>query len=148
MDAIEFVIEKWDRRHEAEAKRHPSRIPLRRESDRTVYSWQCAHCGGCWKVYQSPSHHPDCGPHLIDLRKLRKGRRVVHADHGVGTVVSVRRDREPSGLQDGHVTVLFDRGDRRRRERRLSMRGEAWCPEVGVWRETPPAMLARRAKRC
>lgn len=135
---IEYVIEKWDRRHEAEANRSPSRIPLRRASDRTVYGWQCAHCGACWKVYQNQSHREGCGPHLIDIRRLRKGRRVVHAKHGAGTVVSTRRDRVSSGLQDGEVTVRFDR---RGTERTLPLRGDV-ALRRGELLDIPPALLA------
>lgn len=132
MNIIHYITDKWDRAHEEEANRSPSLIPLRRECDRTVYSWQCAHCGECWKVYQGSSHHPDCGPHLIDLRKLRKGRRVVHAEHGVGTIVSMRRDKKKNGLQDGYVKVRFDRRSKPRT-----------YPLRGGFRVIPPALLAR-----
>lgn len=134
---MDYRVKQWG---QAGEKRWPTRIPLRRTSlgDHSIYAWQCAHCGSCWKVYQNPSHEPGCGPHLIDLRKLRKGRRVVHAEYGIGTVASMSRRREKTGLQVGYVTVRFDR---RRMTRKLPMRRDV-VVTAGSFRDIPPALLA------
>jgi len=127
------------------AKADAATIPLRRELGGTVYAWQCAKCGAAWKVYQSQCHYPDCGAHLIDMRKLRKGRRVKHTNHGLGTVMSVRRERNPNGRQDGTISVLFDRD---RETRTMWLRPTVVTPRTalgkirrGAWWEEPAANL-------
>jgi len=123
------------------------RIAIRSEHDGAVYAWQCAHCGAAWKIYQQSSHHTGCGSHLIDLRKLRQGRRVRHARHGLGTVLSICRERKTNGAQKGTVDVLFDRGGVERMWLRETVvdaktalgrkHREAWWSEPGAMLEKP-----------
>jgi len=123
------------------------RIAIRSEHDGAVYAWQCAGCGAAWKIYQQPSHYAGCGPHLLDLRKLRQGKRVRHARHGLGTVQSVRRERKTNGAQRGTVNVLFDREGTRRMWLKETVvdsetalgrkRREAWWSEPGAMLEKP-----------
>ena len=122
------------------------RIAIRSEHDGTVYAYQCAGCGAAWKIYQQPSHYAGCGPRLVDLRKLRKGRRVRHARHGLGTVLSIRRERKTNGAQKGTVDVLFDLEGVKRmwlRETAVDAGTALGRKRSGAWWSEPGAMLEK-----